>query len=133
MSECIALAVATQMAFAGATVALAQANIDCIGAVSNTTVFNVIVQPGFVCTLTNVAVLVNVEVKELSSLSVDGGILAEDTGSLVVGRRQGAMKSDCSTKSDACIQQCPPISGVFIDFGHNFMLCFGQQAKEFKL
>jgi predicted aconitase with swiveling domain len=71
----LAFAAAAQMVIAGASSASAQSNLDCLGAVSNITVFNVLVQPGDNCSLTNVTVLGNVEVKDALVDPVTGEII----------------------------------------------------------
>ena len=94
----LALAIAFPMFFAGAPSAFAQVDITCISALSRQTVQNVIVPQGAVCSLTDMTVLGNVEVKELATVtirrgSVNGDVIAEAgaTARLVAGRISGGV------------------------------------------
>ena len=81
----IAFAAATQLLLATAPSASAQVDVTCLGAQTGVTVQNVIVPLGATCTLTDVRVLGNVEVKEMATVnirrgSINGDLIVESGG-----------------------------------------------------
>jgi len=94
----LALAIAFPMFFAGAGSAFAQVDVTCVSALSRQTVQNVIVPQGAVCSLTDMTVLGNVEVKELATVtirrgSVNGDVIVEAgaIARLIAGRISGGV------------------------------------------
>jgi hypothetical protein len=78
----IALVAASQVVLGTASFASAQVDITCASALSNVVVQNVIVPMGAACTLTDVTVLGNIEVKENARVttrrgSINGDVIGE--------------------------------------------------------